>query len=61
MVFQAQEMHMEAMAPPAALPMMAINKVQSAVRLLGDATQYHSSLRRKAITQHLAADPDERC
>jgi len=61
--FRAQEMYMEAMAPLAALLEStddenftikeAIPMVQSAVRLLGDATQYHSSLRRKAIIQYL--------
>ena len=61
--FRAQEMYMEAMAPLAALLEStddenftikeAIPMVQSAVRLLGDATQHHSSLRRKAIMQHL--------
>ena len=61
--FRAQEMYMEAMAPLAALLEStddenftikeAILMVQSAVRLLGDATQHHSSLRRKAIMQHL--------
>ena len=57
--FWAQEMYMEAMAPLAATDddnftiKEAISMVHSAVRLLGDATQYHSSLRRKAIMQHL--------
>jgi len=58
--FQAQEMYMEAMAPLAESTddenftiKEAIPMVQSAVRLLGDATQYHLSIRRKAIMQHL--------
>jgi len=56
-------MYMEAIAPLAALLEKtddenftikeAIPMVQSAIWLLGDAMQHHSSLRRKAIMQHL--------
>ena len=61
--FRTQQMYMEAVTPLAALLEStgdetftikeAISMVQSAIRLLGDATQHHSSLRRKAIMQHL--------
>ena len=61
--FRTQEMYMEAIAPLAALLentaeetftiKEAIPMVQSAIQLLGDAAQHHSSLRRKAIMQHL--------
>ena len=63
MVLRSQEMYMEAIAPLAALLentddenftiKEAISMVQSAIRLLGDAMQHHSYLRRKAIMQHL--------
>ena len=61
--FRSQQMYMEAVAPLAALLentdddkftiKEAIPMVQSAIRLLGDATQHQSSMRRKAIMQHL--------
>ena len=61
--FQSQEMYMEAVAPLAALLEQtndenftiseAIPMVQSAIQLLGDATQHQSAMRRKAIMQHL--------
>ena len=67
-------MYMEAVAPLAALLEStddesftikeAIPMVQSAVRLLEDATQYHSILKEKgnnATSKPSAADPDERC
>jgi len=61
--FRSQEMYMEAIAPLAAVLEStddekftireAIPMVQTAIRLLGDAVQHQSSLRRKAIMQHL--------
>ena len=65
--FRTQQMYMEVIAPLAALLEStgdetftikeaiprAIPMVQSAICLLGDATQHHSSLRRKAIMQYL--------
>jgi len=61
--FQSQEMYMEAIAPLKALLEStgdenftikeAITMVQSAIRLLEDAAQHHSAIRRKAIMQHL--------
>ena len=61
--FRSQEMYMEAVAPLAALLEQtddenftireAIPMVQSAIRLLGDATQHQSAMRRKVIMQHL--------
>ena len=61
--FRTQQMYMEAVAPLAAFLEStddenftikeAIPMVQSAIKLLGDATQHHSAIRRKAIMQHL--------
>ena len=51
--FRTQQMYMEAIAPLAALLEDAIPMVQSAIMLLGDAAQHHTSLRRKAILQYL--------
>jgi len=61
--FMMQQMYMEAVAPLAAflestddenfMVKEAIPMVQSAIKLLGDATQHHSVIRRKAIMQHL--------
>ena len=61
--FRTQQMYMEAVAPLAAFlestddenftVKEAIPMVQSAIKLLGDATQHHSAIRRKAIMQHL--------
>ena len=61
--FRTQQTYMEAVTPLAALLEStgeetftikeAIPMVQSAIRLLGDATRHHSSLRRKAIMQQL--------
>ena len=63
MAFRTQQMCMEAIAPLAALLKNtgdeafslkdAIPMVQSAIMLLGDAAQHHTSLRRKAILQYL--------
>ena len=63
LAFQTQQMYMEAVAPLTALLentedelftiKEAIPMVQAAIQLLGDAAQHHSSLRRKAIMQHL--------
>ena len=60
---RSQEMYMEGVAPLAALLehtddenftiREVIPMVQSAIRLLGDATQHQSAMRRKAIMQHL--------
>ena len=61
--FRMQQMYMEVTAPLVALlentgdesfsMKEASPMVQSAIRLLGDAAQHHSSLRRKAIMKHL--------
>ena len=61
--FWAQQMYMEAIVPLAALLEStddenftikeATPMVQAGIQLLGDATQHHSSLRRKAIMEHL--------
>lgn len=61
--YRSQLMYMEALAPLAACLEKAsddqftireaIPMIQSAIMLLGDAAQHHSSLRRKAIMKHL--------
>ena len=63
LAFQTQEMYMKVVVPLTALLentgdesftlKEAIPMIQSAIQLLGDAAQHHSSQRRKAIMQHL--------